>query len=67
MVLPWPILIALVFGGAIAWAAWVLFGNREWPYSDEPLWGRLFYFALFALMIGGVAIWLILRAPAASN
>ena len=44
-----------------------LFGNREWPYSDEPLWGRLFYFALFALMIGGVAIWLILRGAAASN
>lgn len=55
MVLPWPVLIALVFGGTIAWAAWVVFRSREWPYADEPLWGRLFYFVLFALVIGGVA------------
>lgn len=67
MVPPWPVLIALVFGGAIVWAAWVMFRHREWPYADEPLMGRLFYFILFVLIIGGAAIWLILGGPTASN
>lgn len=67
MVLPWPVLIALFFGGAIVWAAWVLFRDRDWIYADEPLWGRLFYFVLFTLVIGGVGIWLIVRGPVISN
>ena len=67
MVLPWPVLIVLGFGGAIVWAAWVVFRDREWPYADESIWGRVFYFALFALVFGGLAIWLILQGAAASS
>lgn len=67
MVLPWAILIVLAFGGAIAWAAWVVLRDHSWPYAEQPLWIRLSYLALFSLVIGGVAIWLILSQPLASN
>jgi TRAP-type C4-dicarboxylate transport system permease small subunit len=67
VILPWPVLIVLFFGGAVIWAGWVMFRDREWRYADESLLGRALYFVLFALVFGGVAVWLILRGPAASN
>jgi hypothetical protein len=52
---PWPILLILL--PVFALTAWVVLADKRWAFADQPLWARLGYLILLALMIGGVLVW----------